>query len=123
VLNLGDNPLIRLVFDLIKPVVVYLLIALVLFTVVQFIRWYRGRWSVYVPMGQMATLSPRLASAYPAPRVERLDRLASRQLSVRSLSGRFRGVAGTPRSRHRLALVEQGLRSPAWWELGKLLDD
>ncbi len=35
---------IRLVYELLAPVVLYLLAALIVFAVVRFVSWYRGRW-------------------------------------------------------------------------------
>lgn len=35
---------IRLTFELLEPVWPYLLAVLVVFAVVRFVRWYRGRW-------------------------------------------------------------------------------
>lgn len=56
-MKLSDNPVIRmlavvvavvvgirLIFELIRPVMPYLVAALVLFTVFQLVRWYRQRW-------------------------------------------------------------------------------
>jgi hypothetical protein len=35
---------IRLVYELLAPVAPYLLAALIVFTVVRLVSWYRGRW-------------------------------------------------------------------------------
>lgn len=35
---------IRLIFELLAPVVPYLLAALVVFTILRLTNWYRGRW-------------------------------------------------------------------------------
>jgi hypothetical protein len=35
---------IQLIFELLEPVAVWLLVALVVFTVVRLVSWYRGRW-------------------------------------------------------------------------------
>lgn len=35
---------IRLTFELIAPVAVWLLLALIVFVIVRFVAWYRGRW-------------------------------------------------------------------------------
>jgi hypothetical protein len=56
-LKLGENPVIRmlavivavvagirLIFELIQPVALWLLAALIVFTVIRLASWYRGRW-------------------------------------------------------------------------------
>lgn len=35
---------IRLIYELLEPVLLYLLAGLVLFAVIRFVRWHRGRW-------------------------------------------------------------------------------
>jgi hypothetical protein len=35
---------IRLVYELLEPVAPYLLVALIVFSVVRLVSWYRGRW-------------------------------------------------------------------------------
>lgn len=35
---------IRIIFELLCPVLPYLVAALVIFTVIRVVRWYRGRW-------------------------------------------------------------------------------
>jgi hypothetical protein len=35
---------IRLVFELLQPALPFLAVLLIVFAVVQFVRWYRGRW-------------------------------------------------------------------------------
>jgi hypothetical protein len=35
---------IRLTYELLKPVAPYLLAALIVFTIVRLVGWYRGRW-------------------------------------------------------------------------------